>query len=55
MICFHFEIGGKSGKLVDVLRATNTVDDHTPSGITGGHNYEGAERADVHRAIVVFK
>ena len=45
------------GKLADVLRATNMVDDHTVASgaIPGGHMYTGAERADVHGAIVVFK
>ena len=48
--------GGKSGRLVDVLRSSNTVDTYIPSGgIPGGHNYTGAERSDVHGAIVVFK
>ena len=43
---------GMSGKLVEVLRATNTID--TSGGTTpGGHLYTGAERSDVHGAIVV--
>ena len=46
---------GKRGKLVDVLRAYNTVDEYTPSSTSGGHVYQGAERSDVHGAIVVFK
>jgi len=46
---------GKSGKLVDVLRTTNTVDDHIVSGMTGGFNYQGVERSDVHGAIVVSR
>lgn len=46
---------GKSGYLVDVLRATNTVDTVAVGAITGGHDYIGAERADVHGAIVVSK
>jgi hypothetical protein len=47
--------GGKSGKLLDVLRTTNTVDTYIPSGIPGGVNYVGAERSDVHGAIVIEK
>jgi hypothetical protein len=47
--------GGKSGRLVDVLRTTNTVDDVSVASIPGGHNYVGVERSDVHGAIVVFK
>jgi len=45
------------GKLVDVLRATNTIDDHpvVPGSIVGGHDYTGAERSDVHGAIVVAR
>lgn len=46
---------GKSGKLVDVLRSTNTVDNVPVGTITGGHNYAGAERSDIHGAIVVSK
>jgi len=46
---------GKAGHLVDVIRTTNTVDT-TPltdfSGV-GGHNYIGAERSDIHSAVVV--
>ena len=44
---------GMSGKLVDVLRSTNTIDTSASVGITGGHDYTGAERSDVHGAIVV--
>jgi hypothetical protein len=47
--------GGKAGRLVDVLRTTNTIDDVSVATIPGGHNYAGAERSDVHGAIVVFK
>lgn len=47
--------GGRAGYLIDVLRATNTVDDVPAGTISGGHNYAGAERSDVHGAIVVFK
>ena len=45
------------GKLVDVLRATNTIDDHpvVPDSIVGVHDYTGAERSDVHGAIVVAR
>ena len=46
---------GKFGKLVDVLRTTNTVDTFTPTSTPGGHVYQGAERSDVHGSIVVFK
>lgn len=45
--------GGRSGRLVDVLRATNTIDNVPVGTIVGGHNYTGVERADVHGAIVV--
>ena len=45
---------GKSGRLVSVLRSSNTVDNATPSA-PGGHPYSGAERSDVHGAIVVTK
>lgn len=47
--------GGKLGKLVDVLRTTNHIDTHTVGNIPGGHPYSGAERSDVHGAIVVTK
>eukprot|EP00984_Skeletonema_dohrnii_P031312 scaffold23645_cov94-Skeletonema_dohrnii-CCMP3373.AAC.1 len=46
---------GKSGKLVDVLRTTNTVDTVPVGTISGGRDYSGAERSDVHGAIVVLK
>lgn len=49
--------GGRSGRLVTVLRSTNTVDTveagYAPS--PGGHAYLGAERSDVHAAIVRAK
>eukprot|EP00401_Gymnodinium_catenatum_P037338 CAMPEP_0117590068 /NCGR_PEP_ID=MMETSP0784-20121206/70770_1 /TAXON_ID=39447 /ORGANISM="" /LENGTH=702 /DNA_ID=CAMNT_0005391635 /DNA_START=38 /DNA_END=2146 /DNA_ORIENTATION=- len=45
--------GGRSGRLIDVLRTTNTVDDATVLGVPGGVNYTGAERSDVHGVIVV--
>jgi hypothetical protein len=46
--------GGGSGRLVAVLRTTNTVDD---AGTTspGGVNYAGRERSDVHGASVIAK
>lgn len=45
--------GGKMGKLVDVLRATNTVTDSVTVAPGGGHSYSGSERGDVHGATVV--
>ncbi len=47
----HLEGGGHHGKLVTVLRTTNTVDD-TPVVAPGGHDYTGAEHSDVHGASV---
>jgi len=44
---------GKRGKLVDVLRTTNTIDTAPLPPITGGIQYTGAERSDIHSAIVV--
>lgn len=46
---------GKAGKLVGVLRSTNTVDNVPVGSITGGYNYTGTERSDIHGAIVVRK
>ena len=47
---------GKSGRLADVLRATNTVPDMINTfDAPGGHAYTGDERSDVHGAIVVNK
>ena len=45
---------GKKGSLVSVLRSTNTVDtvDAGAAAAPGGHTYTGAERSDVHAAIV---
>ncbi|KAG7373873.1 hypothetical protein IV203_012968 [Nitzschia inconspicua] len=47
--------GGKSGKLLDILRSTNTVDTSSVSALPGGVVYAGKERSDVHGAIVVAK
>ncbi|KAG7337184.1 hypothetical protein IV203_017387 [Nitzschia inconspicua] len=47
--------GGKSGKLLDVIRTTNTVDTSVPVSIPGGVAYSGKERSDVHGAIVIAK
>jgi hypothetical protein len=47
---------GKAGKLVDVLRTTNTIDNApVPFPVSGGIDYVGAERSDVHGAIAVAK
>ena len=46
---------GMSGKLVDVLRSTNTIDTVPGGIISGGTDYTGAERSDMHGAIVVAK
>jgi len=45
--------GGKSGKLVDILRSTNVVDNVPGFSLPGGIFYTGAERSDIHSAIVV--
>mmetsp|Transcript_19212 Transcript_19212/g.34186 ORF Transcript_19212/g.34186 Transcript_19212/m.34186 type:complete len:572 (+) Transcript_19212:165-1880(+) len=45
---------GRSGKLVSVLRTTNTVDT-APVSAPGGHPYTGAERSDIHGATVVYR
>jgi hypothetical protein len=44
----RLEEGGKSGKLVTVLRATNTIDTAPAGSPPGGHAYTGQERADMH-------
>ena len=44
----RLEQGGKSGKLITVLRATNTIDTAPAGAPPGGHAYTGAERADMH-------
>ena len=46
---------GSSGRLVDVLRTTNTVLDDVTVNPTGGVSYSGRERSDVHGTIVVYK
>ncbi len=43
--------GGKSGRLVTILRSTNTIDT-APVSSPGGYNYEGKEHSDVHGAAV---
>ena len=47
--------GGRSGRLVDVLRSSNTIDTVTVNDMPGGHAYTGAERSDIHGAIVIPK
>lgn len=47
--------GGKSGRLIAVLRATNTIDTAPVGTILGGFNYTGAERSDVHHALTIDK
>jgi len=47
--------GGKSGKLVAVLRTTNRLDVSVINTIVGGHDYDGVERSDVHGVIVIPK
>lgn len=47
---------GKFGELVTVLRATNTIPDSvtvTAASFPGGVAYSGAERSDVHGAVVI--
>ena len=44
---------GKRGKLVDVLRTTNTVDNVVGYSVPNGHQYVGAERSDIHGAMVI--
>jgi len=42
---------GKSGRLVTILRSTNTLDTAQVSS-PGGHNYQGKEHSDIHGAAV---
>ncbi len=46
---------GRRGKLVTVLRTTNITPDNItrPLAITGGVNYTGSERSDVHMVAVI--
>jgi len=46
---------GKTGKLVDILRSTNEIDNHVPGEIKGGFQYTGVERSDVHGVMVITK
>lgn len=46
--------GGGSGRLVAVLRTTNTIDNAATTS-PGGVNYTGRERSDVHGASVIAK
>lgn len=47
---------GRRGRLVTVLRTTNTVEDLIDEiPIPGGQTYTGNERSDVHGAVVVAK
>ena len=45
---------GASGRLVGVLRTSNTTDT-TSGSYAGGHAYTGAEHSDIHAATVVRK
>ena len=45
---------GASGRMVGVLRSTNTVDT-SDVDVPGGYAYTGAERSDIHGAAVVTK
>ena len=42
---------GASGRLVGVLRTTNTVD-NSPMSAPGGYDYTGSEHSDIHGASV---
>lgn len=48
---------GSRGRLIDVIRTTNMIPDNVsrPLSFTGGFEYSGDERSDVHGAIVVPK
>ena len=46
---------GMRGKLVDIIRTTNTIDTAPLPQIVGGIQYKGAERSDIHGTIVVPK
>ena len=48
------EAGGSRGRLVTVLRTTNSLGDGEASA-PGGHAYTGVERSDVHGASVILK
>ena len=50
----EFLDGGASGRLVTVLRTSNSVDT-TDAASPGGYAYSGAEHSDVHGVIVVGK
>ncbi len=47
--------GGRTGRLVTVLRTTNLIPDKVskPLAIPGGVNYSGSERSDIHMVAVI--
>jgi hypothetical protein len=49
--------GGRSGKLVDIIRTTNTVADSVAVGsiAPNGRQYTGTERSDIHGIYIVPK
>jgi len=47
--------GGRSGKLIHVIRTTNKIDTAPLPLIVGGIQYTGTERSDIHMASVVIK
>ena len=49
---------GKTGRMVGVLRTTNTIPDRVAvddSTFPGGTAYAGMERSDVHHVTVIVK
>ena len=47
--------GGKSGKIVNVLRSSNVTSDTASFTIAGRHDYTGKERSDIHQVTVIFQ
>ncbi|AFZ47924.1 hypothetical protein Cyast_1971 [Cyanobacterium stanieri PCC 7202] len=46
------ENNGASGRLVSVLRSSNTEDTAQLASIAGGHNYQGSEHSDLHGVTI---
>jgi hypothetical protein len=48
------ENDGASGRLVSVLRSTNTLD-NSGAGAPGGYAYTGIEHSDIHGVTIIQK
>ncbi|WP_069791727.1 hypothetical protein A5482_013015 [Cyanobacterium sp. IPPAS B-1200] len=48
----ELQYNGSFGRLVSVLRSSNTEDSASVASIAGGHNYQGLEHSDLHGVTI---